>query len=128
MAEQFGNTIPAPSYNEGPYIANDELLFSTRGLVQKGVTLKPGQGVLLLGTLLDQDPATKQYVKTVTPANAKGVLRQTTDTDFGGKTWQANIVYAGTLALAKVKAANSGVTLSSVPGVRIDEVAGYFKF
>ena len=128
MAEQFGNTIPGPSYNEGPYIANDELLYSTVGLVQKGVTLKKGQGVLPLGTLLKQDTATKQYVKTIVPADAQGVLRQSTDTDFNGRTWQANIVYAGVLNLSKMTAANSGVALASVSGATVNTVAGFFKF
>ena len=128
--EYVGNAIPAPGYAQGGSTIDDELLFSTQGgFTQKGVTLKPGQGVLLLGTLLKQDPSSKQYIK-ATDNTATGVLRQTTDTglDADGQVWQANIVLTGLLKLSKVSAANSGVTLTSVLGARVDAVQGYFKF
>lgn len=124
-----GNAIPAPGYATGVTSVDDELLFSTVGYHQKGVTLKPGQGVLLLGTLLKQDPSTKQYIK-ASDNTATGVLRQTTDTgiDPNGQVWQANIVYGGLLKYAAVSSANSGVTLTSVLDARVDTVAGFFKF
>lgn len=124
-----GNAIPAPSYVEGGFTTNDELLFSANDYHQRGVTLKPGQGVLLLGTLLKQDPTSKMYVK-ATDNTATGILRQTVDTglDAAGQVWQANILYAGTLKLSKVSAANSGVTLTSVLNARVNTVAGFFKF
>lgn len=128
--EYVGNAIPAPSYVEGDYTNNDELLYSANGYTQKGVTLKPGQGVLLLGTFLDYDAASKKYVKTTTAGNVKGVLRQTVDTgtDANGQVWLANILYGGTLKLSKVSAANSGVTLTSVLNAHVDTVQGFFKF
>lgn len=129
VTEYPGNAIPAPGYAKGSTTVDDELLFSTIGYTQKGVTLKPGQGVLLLGTLLKQDASSKQYIK-ATDNTATGVLRQTTDTgtDENGQVWQANIVLAGLLKLAAVSAANSGVTLTSVLGARVDAVQGFFKF
>lgn len=130
MVDQIGNSIPAPDYRTSSTTVDDELLFSTAGFTQKGVTLKPGQGILLLGTLIKQDAATKLYVKTTDPATAEGFLRQTTDTgaDSTAQKFQQNIVIAGILKLAKVQAANSGVTLSNVTGARINEVIGTFKF
>jgi hypothetical protein len=130
MVDQIGNSIPAPDYREGGTYVDDELLFSTVGYTQKGVTLKPGQGVLLLGTGIKQDAATKLYVKTTTPADIEGFLRQTTDTGSSAdaQKFQQNIVIAGILKLAKVQAANSGVTLSSIVGARINSVIGSFKF
>lgn len=127
--EYVGNAIPAPSYVEGGFTNNDELLFSANDYHQRGVTLKPGQGVLLLGTLLKQDPTSKMYVK-ANDNTAQGVLRQTVDTgtDAAGQVWQANILYAGTLKLSKMSAANSGVTLTSVLNARVNTVAGFFKF
>lgn len=127
--EYYGNSIPAPGYARGQHTVDEELLFSTAGYTQKGVTLKPGQGVLLLGTLLKQDAATKQYVK-ATDNTATGVLRSTTDTgtDPDGQVWMANIVLMGLLKLSKMQAANSGVTLTNVLGARVDEVQGFFKF
>lgn len=128
--EYTGNAIPAPGYRSGGGVIDDELLFSTAGYTQKGVTLKPGQGVLLLGTLLKQDATSKQYVR-ATASDAQGVLRQSVDTgtDPAGQVWQGNIVIQGLLKLAKVSAANSGVNVSGgVLGSRVDAVQGYFKF
>jgi len=130
MVDQIGNSIPAPGYAVGGSYVDDELLYSTVGFTQKGVTLKPGQGILLLGTLLVQDPGTKLYIKSTDPATAEGFLRQTTDTGAtaDAQKFQQNIVIAGILKLSKVQAANSGVTLSNVVGSRIGAVRGFFKF
>ena len=128
MVDQIGNSIPAPGYSQGGTFVDDELLFSTVGFTQKGVTLKPGQGVLLLGTLIKQDPSTKLYVKTT--SNPEGLLRQTTDTgaDSSAQKFQQNIVIAGIAKLDKVSSANSGVTLTSVLGAQVNTVMGFFKF
>ena len=130
MVEYTGNAIPAPGFRTGGGVVDDELMFSMEGYSQKGITLKPGQGVLLLGTLIKQDPATKQYVR-ATASDAQGVLRSTVDTGSSaqGQVWQNNIVTMGQLKFAKVSAANSGVNISGgVLGSRVDPVQGYFKF
>lgn len=123
-----GNAIPAPSYVSGGSTTDNELLYSANGYTQKGVTLKPGQGVLLLGTLIKQDPTTKQYVKATT--NPEGILRQTVDTgsDANGQVWLGNILYGGLLKLSLVSAANSGVDVSTVLNARVNAVQGFFKF
>jgi hypothetical protein len=128
--DQIGNSIPAPSFRKGGSTVDDELLYSTVGYTQKGVTLKPGQGVLLLGTLIKKDTSTKYYVKTTDPATAEGVLRQTTDTGSSAdaQIWQQNIVIAGILKLSKLQAANSGVNLSNFVGARVNATMGTFKF
>ena len=59
MVGYMGNSIPAPGYNIGENVVDEEILYSMHNYVQKGVTLKPGQGVLLAGTFLDQDPTSK---------------------------------------------------------------------
>lgn len=128
--EYTGNAIPAPGFRTGGGVIDDELQFSTHAFSQKGVTLKPGQGVLLLGTLIKQDTTTKQYVR-ATAGDAQGILRQTIDTGLSasGQVWQGNIVTMGQLKLAKVSAANSGVNvMGGVLGSRVDAVQGYFKF
>ena len=127
--EYTGNSIPGPSITRASkFTTDDELLYSTVGYTQKGVTLKPGQGVLLLGTLIKQDATSKMYIKTT--ADAEGVLRKTTDTgtDADGQVWMGNIVLTGILKLSKVAAANSGVTLTSVLGAKVNSVIGTFKF
>lgn len=131
MVEHIGNSIPAPAYaSDGIYTVNDELLYSTVGYTQKGVTLKPGQGVLLLGTGLKKDATTKFYVKATAAADVEGFLRQTTDTGASetGQAWQANIVITGILKLDKVVAANSGVTLANITGAAVNQTMGFFKF
>lgn len=129
--EYTGNAIPAPGFRSGGGVIDDELLFSTQGYTQKGVTLKAGQGVLLLGTALKQDATSKRYVRATAAEDATGFLRQSVDTgsDPAGQEWQGNIVTMGMLKLAKVSAANSGINVSGgLLGSRVDAVQGYFKF
>lgn len=131
MNEYVGNAMPAPGYSRKGWTNDQELLMATNpgSYHQKGVTLKSGQGVLLLGTLIKQEPATKLYVK-ATDNTAEGVLRTTVDTgtDAGGQKWQGNILFGGLLNLALMKKANSGVTLTSVLGARVTENRNLFKF
>lgn len=128
--EYFGNSIPAPGFRRGNQAVDDEILYSMHNYVQKGVTLKPGQGVLLGGTLLKKDTASKMYVATTTPGDGVGLLRKTTDTGTSAdaQVWQANILYAGLVKLAAVRAANSGVTLTSVLKGVVNEDEGFFRF
>jgi hypothetical protein len=129
--EYTGNAIPAPGYRTGGGVIDDELMYEMAGYTQKGVTLKPGQGVLLLGTFLKRDTATKQYVRATQASDAVGVLRQSVDTGLNpaGAVWQGNIVLQGLLKFAKVSAANSGINVSGgVLGSRVDPIQGYFKF
>lgn len=128
--EYPGNAIPGAAYVAGAQSVDEELLYSTVGYVQKGVTLKPGQGVLLRGTFLKQDASTKKYVKTDTAGEVEGVLRKTVDTGVteDAQVWMANILYGGVLKLALVSEANSGVTLTNVLNAQVNEVQGFFKF
>src|SRR6478736_5313007 len=130
MVEQVGNAIPAPINRRGGAFTTDlELLQDSNpgSYFQKGVTLKSGQGLLKLGTLLKQDPATKKYIR-ATDNTATGVLRTSVDTGTSAddQTWMGNILYRGILNLALVSSANSGVTLTSVLGARVDAVAKLF--
>ncbi len=127
--EYTGNAIPAPGYSKGGVSTDEELLYSTVGYTQKGVTLKSGQGVLRLGTFIKQDPATKKYVKT-TASDAEGVLRMTVDTGANetDQTWLGNIVITGLLNLAHMKTANSGTLTGGGLGGTVNEPQGFFKF
>jgi hypothetical protein len=128
--EYFGNSTPAPGFARGGQAVDDEILYSAHNYVQKGVTLKPGQGVLIGGTFLVKDPASKKYVKATDPSTAVGILRKTTDTGTteDAQQWQANILYAGLVKLAAVQKANSGVTLTNVLSGTVNDDEGYFKF
>lgn len=136
MVDYTGNAIPAAGINRGNHVPDDEILYSTVGLTQKGVTLKPGQGVLKAGTALARETSTKLYVKfasggsdgTGTPV---GILRKTVDTgaDAGGQKYLANVVIAGILKLGSVSSANGGVTdIADALDASTNEVFGTFKF
>lgn len=134
--EYTGNAIPAAGFLNGNIYADDEILYSTHGgFTQKGVTLEPGQGVVKAGTVLARKTSTKRYVAYASGGSdgtnvALGVLRKSVDTgtDPAGQIWLGNIVEAGFLKLSTVQAANSGLTLTSVLGGRVDAVQGFFKF
>lgn len=122
MATEYpGNIIPAPGYRKGNVSTDDELLNSTVGYTQKGVTLKAGQGVLKPGQILAYETTTKRYVKyasggsngTGTPS---GFLRTGVDTgvDPLGQEYLGNIVIMGILNLDVISRANSGSIASAV--------------
>jgi hypothetical protein len=136
MVEYAGNAIPAAGITRGSNVPDDELLYSTVGFTQKGVTLAAGQGTLVLGTALARRTSDKLYVKfnnagsdgTNVPV---GILRKTVDTgsDEDGQKYLANIVIAGILKLQKVSSANGGTTNITTPlGATTNAVLQTFKF
>lgn len=137
--EYIGNTIPAPGLSiENPSSVDQELKYSSAGFSQKGGTLKPGQGILPLGTVLARDTVTKQWVKfnalgTNGADVAAGILRKTTDTNaegVGTGGYQANIVFRGSLKYNLVSSAN-GTELSAAVtalGARVNPTLNVFSF
>lgn len=140
MVDYAGNAIPAAGITRGNNIPDDELLYSTAGFTQKGVTLAAGKGVVLLGTVLARRTTTKLYEKWVSgggdgTGTPVGILRKTVDTgtDANGQKYMANIVIAGILKLSKVSSANGGMTGITVAGSLLENastnaVLGTFKF
>lgn len=143
VTEYTGNAIPAPGFATGGDTSDLELLYSTRdGYHQKGVTLKPGQGVLLQGTILARETATKQYVKydadgTGGANEAKGILRLSVDTGSSAdaQKFLGNILYSGTVKLPQVVEANDDIAVTDLvdifSGSTADEDApngGFFRF
>lgn len=61
MAEYPGNIMPSPGYSRTGTYQDDELLYSTHRFTQKGITLKAGQGVLKLGTVMGQKAGDKKW-------------------------------------------------------------------
>lgn len=111
MASREGNVILAPGYSKGTEVKGAEILYSTVGLVQKGVTLKPNQGVLEAGTPLEYDSVSKKYQKATAAANVKGFLRIATDTSDPQKL--GNIVLGGVIRVSAIPA-TTGVTDGTV--------------
>lgn len=140
MVDYAGNAIPAAGITRGVNVPDDELLYSTAGFTQKGVTLAAGQGVLPLGTVLARRTDNKLYVKFASGGGngtgyPVGILRKTVDTgsDVNGQKYLANIVVAGILKLSKVSSANGGTTNITVAGSLLENassntVLGTFKF
>lgn len=134
---QVGNVIYAPGgVNLQPFTTDVELLNSTGGgWTQAGVTLKPGQGVLLPGTPLVKDSSTSMYVKADNAATSiEGFLRLGVDTgsDSSAAVKLGNIVRRADVKYSVVKAANGGSDLtsgaiSSLNG-RLDTVRDSFIF
>jgi hypothetical protein len=132
MATQY-EKIPVPGFTSPTADYTDpEILYSTVGFTQKGVTLAGGQGVLPAGTVLGQKTADKKYYA-YSNANsdgtqtASGILRRPTDTGTTGAPDQlGNLVIAGILKLNMVHGADAAALTDL--GAVTDAVRGTFKF
>lgn len=132
MATQYQN-IPVPGFTSPTADYTDpEILYSTVGFTQKGVTLAGGQGVLPAGTVLGRKTSDKKYYK-YSNANsdgtqtANGVLRRPVNTGGAGSPDQvSNIVIAGILKLNMVQGADAAALTDL--GATTDTVRGTFKF
>lgn len=127
-ARQFGS-------GGGPIAAplDQELLYSTAGFTQVGVTLAGGQGILPTGCVLGRKTSDKKYYVYATGNSdgtqvARGILRQGTDTGVGGaaKDVQGNLVIRGIVNLSLVSGADSGAITTL--NARSDTVLGLFSF
>ena len=134
MATTAYPRIPVPGF-ESPTAewTDPEILYSTAGFTQKGVTIAGGQGVLAAGTVLGQKTADKKYYAYNGAGaggidTARGVLRKAVDTGTGaGQPDQlANLVIQGILKLSLVVGADTGAR--DELGAVIDTVRGTFKF
>lgn len=130
MATDSFERIPTPGYSSPTHsYAPTEILYSTAGFTQKGVTLAANQGILPAGTVLAQHTTTKRYhLYTNGGANGLGtpvgVLRRSADTRTGEQ--QANIVIQGILKLSKVSGADSNAI--TVMNASTNAAMGWFKF
>lgn len=131
--EYLGNAVPAPGITDGPTLTDTEILYSTQGYTQKGVTIKPGVGVLPAGCVLGQVTATKLW--TVYDDNAsdgtevaRGFLRQAVDagTSATGARVTGNIVVRGIVKYSQL----SGLDANAVTDLngRSDTVLDAFFF
>lgn len=136
--EYMGNTIPAPSLSiNNPSTFDPELKYSSAGFSQKGGTIKAGQGILLLGTVLARQTSTQKWVKFESGGSdgagvAAGVLRKTVDTGAGAdaKEFQGNIVFAGILKYNFVSSANGAQLAAAITalGAKANTTLNIFSF
>lgn len=130
MAQEYFEKIPAPwvSGPTGTY-NSPELLYSTAGFTQKGVTLKGGLGVIPIGTIMGRNPETKCY-EPVTDENGfypAGIMRRSADLGGEGSLdQQGNIVIQGIVKLSLVKGASPAV-IEKMKAV-VDPARDTFKF
>lgn len=125
--------IPVPGFTSPTAEATDpEILYSTAGFTQKGVTVAGGQGILPAGTVLGRKTSDKKYYVYDNAGSggvevARGVLRRAVDTGSAGAADQlANIVIAGILKLSLVSGADSAAITDL--NASTDSVLGTFKF
>lgn len=135
--EYMGNTIPAPGLSiNNPTTTDQELKYSTVGYSQKGGTIKGGQGILPLGTVLARDTVSKQWVKFVSGGSngagtAAGVLRKTVDTGASGDgKFEGNIAFRGSLKYNLVSSANGAQLAAAVTalGAKVNTTLNIFSF
>lgn len=122
--------IPVPGFTSPTSTFTDpEILYSTVGYTQKGVTIAAGQGILPAGTVLARKTSDKKYYVYNNSGSggldvARGVLRRAVDTT--GSDQLSNIVIAGILKNSLVSGADSGALTDL--GATVDSVRDTFKF
>jgi hypothetical protein len=132
MATAAYQKIPVPGYTQGASYTDPEILYSTAGFTQKGVTIAGGQGILPAGTVLGQKTSDKKYYVYDNAgsggiATARGVLRRPVDTGPAGSADQlSNIVIQGILKSTLVSGADAAALTDL--GATVDSVRGTFKF
>lgn len=127
--------LPVPGFvNPTTDYTDPEILYSTVGFTQKGVTIASGQGVLAAGTVLGMKTSDKKYYAYSNAASngvetARGVLRRAVDTGVtvsAANDQVSNIVIAGILKLSKVVGSDAAALTDL--GATVDTVRGTFKF
>lgn len=132
MAEsREGNVLLAPGFSQKAEVRANEILYSTAGHTQKGVTLKSGQGVLLEGTPLAYDSSTKRYVKAAAAADVAGFLRLAVDTgaSVSDQNKLGNIVLGGYVKTAAIPLGSLVLAeVATALGGTVNAQFGYLKF
>lgn len=130
MPEGFTNLVPAPGFFYVDEIGHLEILYSTVGLTQKGMTIVKDIGTILAGTVMGRVTATKKwmpYNNADSPAGigvARGVLRDTVDTV--GREYLGNIVLAGMLRNSKIIGSDANALTDL--NARVDSVLDLYQF
>jgi hypothetical protein len=135
MATQY-QKLPVPGYHNpiADYV-DPEILYSTVGFTQKGVTLASGQGVLAAGTILAMKTSDKKYYAYDGAGGAgglnraRGVLRRPCDTGVtvtpeGDQV--TNMVIAGIVKYNMLQGADADAYTDL--GMTIDPERGTAKF
>jgi len=134
MADQYGDVVKAPSgITQKAEVLPVEILFSTEGLLKKGGTLAPGNGVLTGGTLMGVITASGLYAPyasgnldgTETPV---GFLYQSVDTgaDANAEVHQGNIILRGNLKNDALTGVDAGAITAL--NARVDTARNLFAF
>lgn len=131
MTSSYEN-IPVPGFTSPTHTSTDvEILYSTAGFTQKGVTLAGGQGVLPAGTVLGRKTSDKKYYVYDNNASngvqvARGVLRKAANLGAAGSAdQQGNIVIQGILKNDLVSGADSSAITDL--GAVVDSVRNTFR-
>jgi hypothetical protein len=135
MADAQGNVLHAPASSSKARVDDPELLYSYNPPpTKKGCTLKPGQGLLLLGTPLRQlTDGSKQFVAATEDTVQTAAITFTASSDlvtypaahnlavgdevsFAGVTGTGGSIVAGTTYFVKTAPSGTTATLSATSG------------
>lgn len=130
MSNEFGNaSLALPGTGQVAEKTPGDIVASTVGFAQKGVTLLSGQGILPAGTVLARQTSTKKYVLYDNGGSggaeiAVGILAERTDTTDGD--CAGNMIIGGILKYSHLSGLDSaGIT--DLNG-RTDTNRDWFKF
>lgn len=135
MAVSQYQKLPVPGFtNPTADYVDPEILYSTVGFTQKGVTIAAGQGVLAAGTVLGQKTSDKKYYaydnsKGDGTQVARGILRRPVDTGVVANASDdqvSNIVIAGILKYGLLVGVDAAALTDL--GMVVDTVRGTAKF
>lgn len=126
--------LPVPQFVSptGSY-TDPEILYSTAGFTQKGITIGSGQGVLAAGTIMGMKTADKKYYA-YNNANgdgtqtARGILRRPADTGTvvdASNDQLGNIVIAGIVKYDMIVGDDAGARTDL--GATYDDVRNTYK-
>lgn len=109
MADTIGGVVPLPTMDEGAYVPDPEILWSSANLIQIGVTIKSGFGEVVAGTVLGRITDSGKYAPYNDNASdgtqvARGVLRLGVDTTTD---CLGNLVLGGVLRNSKLTGLNA---------------------
>lgn len=137
--DQVGDVLLPPGYGIGGTTTDVEILLSTKGYTEIGVTIAAGQGILPAGCVLGQFSSGTNSVTGLPNAKkwgvynnsgshgeqtARAILRKACDTTYGDRI--ADVLTMGQLKNSKL----SGVDSAAIAdfGARVDTVLDLFRF
>lgn len=130
MADAWGNILEPPHEGALSEVKPGDIIAAMgAGILEKGVTIEAGQGLIAAGTVLGYKTATKKYVVYATgntdgSGTARGILREAVDATSVDKL--GNLIMGGTLKLSNLTGLDNDA-ITDLNG-RSDSIRDWFIF